>query len=114
MMVITGDHQAAGGRGRVERFRYRDQRDATLLEEFQQTAEVLDGPREPVEFGNHRLDFAAVPLGGFSPFVSSNPFFQHNLRGAGTRGAQQFRQILRPCDGSCDSDSGVASGSGGP
>jgi hypothetical protein len=35
-----------------------------LLEEFQQTAEVLDTAREPVEFGNnHRLDFAAVHQG---------------------------------------------------
>ena len=47
--------------GRVERFRNRDQGDAALLEDFQQAAEVLHGPREPVEFGNnHRLDFAAV------------------------------------------------------
>ena len=37
------------------------QRDATLLEEFQQAAQVLDTAREPVELGNdHRFDFAAL------------------------------------------------------
>ena len=40
------------------------QRDAALLEEFQQAAEVLDGARELVELGNnHSLDFAAVHQG---------------------------------------------------
>jgi hypothetical protein len=41
-----------------------DQRDATLLEEFQQTAEVLHGAREAVKFGNdHPVNFPAVHQG---------------------------------------------------
>jgi hypothetical protein len=56
-----GDDQAAGSRGRVERFRNRDQRDAELLEEFQLTAEVFDGASEPVERRNDNgIHFDAV------------------------------------------------------
>jgi hypothetical protein len=57
-----GDEHAAGGWGRVERFRNRDQRDAALLEEFQQAAAVFDGARQPVESSNdNRLDFGTGP-----------------------------------------------------
>ena len=35
-----------------------------FLEQFQQTAQVLDGAREPVELGNdHRLDFPTIHQG---------------------------------------------------
>src|SRR6266853_989054 len=56
-----GDDQAPGGRSRVERFGYGNERHLALLEQFQKAAQVFHATSQPVELrDDHSLHLAAV------------------------------------------------------